>query len=111
MSDADDPGIVEGLAAIAITVAEMGGDDGEVRTQVLSMMARLRVDDPAQVLRAAARAVSQLPTPIEESADDTERQREVRRLLGVTPAEDQLVAALRGRDVLEKLAREFDKSR
>ena len=108
MTEEADPRIVEGLAAIAVTVAEMGGTNDDIRAQLISMMFKLHIDDPAEVLRAAAAAVGRLPTPMEESAGDTERQRGLRALLGVTSAEDQLAAGLRGRDMLEKLAAEFD---
>lgn len=111
MGDAHDLRITEGLAAIAISVAEMGGSDEDIKAQVMSMIAALRVDDPTAVLRAAAGAVARLPAPLEESSDKSERHRRVREMLGVKSAEEQLVASLRGREVLERMASDFEAGR
>lgn len=106
----DNETIVAGLAVIATSTAEMGGSADEVKAAVAHMMMRLRIEpgEYVAVLRAAAAAVSRLPQAPEESAEETERSRAIRELLGVTSADDQLSAALVGRECLEEMADHFD---
>lgn len=107
MGDADDRRIVEGLAATAVAAAEMGESDDAICAQLAAWLTTLRVDDPVAVVRAAAQAVGGMPQPISESAAETERARPIREMLGVQSADEQLVAALRARECLERLANDL----
>lgn len=106
MADAKDPGIVEGLAAIATSVAEMGGTDDDIRAGVANMMLQLHIADHevVDVLRAVVASISKMPQPMTESAEKTERRRHVREMLGVQSAEEQLLAMMRAREVVQQLA-------
>jgi hypothetical protein len=85
----------------------MTGDEHEVRRQVLALLESLHISDEAPaVLRAAARTVADVP-PHLESAEETERSRHIREMLGVKSAEEQLTAMLVAREVLESLAEEL----
>jgi hypothetical protein len=63
---------------------------------------------PSGAFGDAALAISTLPQPLSETAVKTERLREIREQLGVTSAETYLTASLSAREVLEKLAAEFE---
>ncbi|MBT1631492.1 hypothetical protein [Curtobacterium flaccumfaciens] len=88
----------EGLAAIATTAFERGLDDGAAETEVLQWWRAL--GSPPGVLRAAVEAIATQPQPLEE----TTQEAALRESLGGTPVTDQLVAALRARELLERLA-------
>ena len=105
MNDSENPVIVEGLAARASTVFEMGKDDAEAREDVIAWWERL--GRPSGVFHAAAEAMKDLPQPLNESADTIERMRSIRESLDVTSADKSLVSALQGRELLERLAAEF----
>ena len=100
----DHTAIVEGLAAIASTLAEMGTSDDEALAQLRAWIVRLNVN--AATIRDAATAMSSMPQPLEETAEQTERARPIREMLGVTSAAEELAAALRAREWLEQLAGE-----
>lgn len=99
----NDPLAFEGLAAIAITAAEMGATDEELVAAVGSMMLRLGMGTPDEV-RAVAVAIGRLPQPLDEGAYERERRRPIEEMLGVTSPEDQLAASLRARAALEAFA-------
>lgn len=105
MEDSENPVIVEGLAVIAQTIFEMGGDDVQARQALVTRW--MQLGSAPGVFLAAANAMKNLPQPLVESAEETERAREVRAMLGVTTADESLVAALRARETLEQLAREL----
>lgn len=96
----------EGLSAIAITSFEMGSDSDRAREAVLVMWEQL--GRPRDLFKAAAETVSHSPQPMPETAGETERTRYIREMLGVTSAEDALISMLSARELLEKLAAEFD---
>lgn len=96
--------VIEGLAAIATSLAEAGMPEPDAHAQLVAWIERLGVD--AATVRAAAAEVARQPQPLEETAEETERARPIREMLGVTSAEDQLIAALRAREWLEQLADE-----
>ena len=109
MSDAENTEIIEGLAAIANGLAEMGESDEEIRRHMRGHLARRQITTEAPaVLRAAAECITRMPQPLLESAEETERRRPIEEMLGLTSAEDQLAAMLRAREVLENLARDFE---
>ncbi|HEV7949071.1 MAG TPA: hypothetical protein VGP24_04810 [Glaciihabitans sp.] len=105
MNDSENPVIVEGLAAFAVSMFEMGKDDAGVRDEVIAWWNQF--GRPAGLFRVAADAVKELPQPLSESPETIERMRPIREALGVTSADDSLTAALKGRELLERLAREF----
>lgn len=105
MEDRENRIIVEGLAVIAQTVFEMGADENQAREAVVEKWTQL--GGAPGVFMAAANAMKDLPQPLVESAEKTERAREIREWLKVTSAEESLTAALRARELLERLAREL----
>lgn len=101
--------IVEGLGALAVSLAEMGVDEDVARAQLVAMMGRVHEFKP-DVLREAAQAISSFPQPLEESADELERTRAIREMFGVPSASEELEASLRAREWLERLAADLDKT-
>lgn len=99
--------IVEGLGAMAVSLAETGEDEDTARRQLVGMMLQLHETD-VEVLREAAEAISSFPQPIDESTDELERARPIREMLGVRSASEDLEASLRARDWLERLANDLD---
>lgn len=99
--------IVEGLGAMAVSLAETGEDEDTARRQLVGMMLQLHETD-VEVLREAAEAIASFPQPIDESADELERARPIREMLGVRSASEDLEASLRARDWLERLANDLD---
>ena len=99
--------IASGLAAVAVTISEMGlKSDEEARAEILSWMAALEAPSAKLALDAAAE-VSRLPQPPSMSTTRAERyERGMKALGGVTPS-DQLAAALRAREWLEQIAAEL----
>jgi hypothetical protein len=85
----------------------LGEDEDTARRQLVGMMLRLYETD-VEVLREAAQAISSFPQPIDESADELERARPIREMLGVRSASEDLEASLRARDWLERLAHDLD---
>jgi hypothetical protein len=105
MEDKDNPVITDGLAVEAMTLVEMGADVQTVREKLVARWVQL--GRPPGVFLGAARAMSALPQPPVESVQATERAAPVRAMLGVTSAEESLVAQLSGREILEGLAGEL----
>lgn len=102
--------ITEGLAAFASSFCETGLTDDEVKAGIERQCLALHLDaeDVLTLLREAAEALRHLPQPIYESAEDTERARPIRVMLGVTSAEDQLAATLRAGELLQQMADEIE---
>jgi hypothetical protein len=98
---------LEGLAATAVTVAEMGGSDVEIVQTVRAQMSALGMAT-VQVVREVIATVAQLPQPPDESADVRERRRPIEDMLGVASPEAQLASAMRARAVLEAFAEQLD---
>lgn len=105
MNSENDRIIIEGLAAWAESGFAMGWTRERVRDNVLEQWERTGRLPGA--FAAAAEAVANGPQPLLESAEETERARPIREMLGVQPAEEILVAALEGRELLKELAAEF----
>lgn len=99
--------VIEGLAATAVTLAERDERESTALAYLRDLSAQVGGGTP-QVFRAAAAAITGMPQPPLESAEETERARPLRRMLGVQDVEDQLMAALRGREWLLRLADELD---
>ena len=100
--------VVDGVAAAAIYYAEMGYPEDVARSWLLARLQQVGATD-AEVVRDAAESVARQPQPLEESAEETERARPIREMLGVTSAEDQLSAALTAREWLERLAADLSR--
>lgn len=94
---------LEGLAAIAVTVAEMGGTPEDVMARVGPYLFKLGLATGDDV-RAVAAAIARLPQRMNESAEIRERRKPIERMLGLTSAEEALVASLTAREALETLA-------
>lgn len=105
MDDNEDPMIVEGMAAIALTAFEMGKDAAGAREDLVAMWQDL--GRPTNLFQAAAVSISGMPQPLSESPEVIERMRPIRESFGVTSADASLVAALQGRELLEGLAAEL----
>ena len=100
--------VVDGVAAAAIYFAEMGYPEDVARGWLLARLQQVGATD-AEVVRDAAESVARQPQPVEESAEETERARPIREMLGVTSAEDRLSAALTAREWLERLAADLSR--
>lgn len=99
--------VVEGLALTAVTLAERH----ERETTALGYLRDLSDQvggRTAEVFRMAAAAITRMPQPPLESAEETERALPMRKVRGVQSAEDQLAAALLGREWLTRLADELE---
>ncbi len=99
--------MIDGLAATAVTLAERH----ERETSALGYLRDLAEQVGAcssATFRAAAAAITRMPQPPLESAEETERALPMRTTLGVQSAEDQLAAALLGREWLTRLAEELE---
>lgn len=97
--------LAQGLAALATGFFEMGHSEAEVREKLLRQWTGLQ--EPGGLFAAAATEVGGQPQPLVESAEKTERMRDIRTMLGVQGAQEQLLAAMNARDLLERLGREF----
>ncbi len=102
----DETIVAEGLASFASTFFAMGDPPEVVRRKLIAHWESL--GRPPGAFGDAAQAISTLPQPLTETAEKTERLREIREQLGVTSAETYLTASLSAREVLEKLAEDFD---
>ena len=107
MSDEQLQVVVEGLAATAVTLAERDEREANALGYLRDLAAQVGQRTPP-VFRSAAAAITNMPQPPLESADETERARPLRQMLGVQSAEDKLAAALKGREWLLRLAAELE---
>ena len=99
--------MIEGLAATAVALAERDEWEVDALRYLRDMTAQVSGRTP-QVFRAAAAAITCMPLPPVESAEETERAAPMRRMLGVQCVEDQLTSALQGREWLLLLAEEIE---
>lgn len=103
--------IVAGMAAFAVTFAQMGDTEEEARAQLVGyMQIQLRLDqaDAARVLRAAADSITSSPQPPDDSPSRLERGRPVREMLGVAEPSEYLAASLTAREWVERLATDLE---
>jgi hypothetical protein len=99
--------MVQGLAATAIALAERNECESDALSCMLALSAQVGGQTP-QVFRAAAAAITAMPLPPVESAEETERARPLRTMLGVQSVEDQITSALLGREWLLRMADELE---
>ena len=95
--------VADSLASAAIYFAEMGYPEDLARSRLVALLQQGGATDH-EVVREAAEAVARQPQPREESAEETERARPIREMLGEPSAEDRLSAALTAREWLQRLA-------
>lgn len=107
MADESEAVVVRGLAFTAVALAERHQAEGTALLHLREFAEQMGACT-APVFRAAAAAVAELPQPPLESAEETERAREERKVRGRPSAEDQLSAALQGREWLARLADELE---
>jgi hypothetical protein len=98
----DDPTAL-GLATMAQTGFELGGDHDEVAHDIRAMWEHLGAPDGA--FDAAARAIAKLPQRPEVPLAEQPRRRRLERAFGINPVEVELAAALSARELLETMAR------
>jgi hypothetical protein len=103
--------IIDCLAVRAVALVETGATEREAHAELIIDLTRLGVVDVVAVVREAADAVTRLPQPADESVEEIERARPVRVLLGVPSAIQELEAALRGKEWLERLAENLETGR
>lgn len=96
----------EGVAAASVTSVEMGKTDGETRRQVLLWMQHTGYTD-APFLLEVATAITRQPQPVNWPVEGQETREQIERMLGVVSANDQLLAALRARELVTALAEEL----
>src|SRR6266567_1076285 len=104
--------IIDGTAAIAVTLAEMGHTEDEARQQIVGyLVQRLQIDaqDLVSVIREAAYSIASFPQPLDEPAERLERGRRIRAMLGLPEPTDALASTLRAREWLERLADELNR--
>lgn len=106
MTDEELRGIVDGLVATAMTLAERKEPESNALAYLRDLSAQAG-GRTALVFREAANGITNLPQPPLESAEETERSRAARQASGIPSAEDQLAAALLAREWLTRLAEEL----
>jgi hypothetical protein len=99
----DDQRALEGLAARAVALIELGRTDAEVVADLASYLARFDMRT-AEAVRGVAAAIGRLPRPAEQPVDEQERSRPKEQMLGVPSAEEELEAMRRARAVLQEYA-------
>ena len=99
--------IVEGLAAVAVALAEMGATEAEMQ-EALERTGALRRPRHAAVLGDVVAAISALPQPLDEPADELERAQPLRDLLGLASLAEELAATLHAREWVQHLADDLD---
>ncbi|WIE79357.1 MULTISPECIES: hypothetical protein [Curtobacterium] len=93
----------QGLATMASTGFEFGGDPDQVAHDVRAMWEQL--GRPVGAFEAAARAIAVLPQRPEVPIADQARRRAFEQAIGINPVEVELAAAMSARELLERMAR------
>lgn len=84
----------------------MGYRGADLKAAIRQQLDALGERDPGLVVNAAA-AVRSMPQPLDETVADPERAEQIRQMLGLASAHDQLEAMLAAREALEDVAREL----
>lgn len=103
--------IVQGMAAFAVTFAQMGDSEEEARAKLVGYMQvqlRLNQADAIRVLRAAADSIASSPQPPDDSTERLERGRPIREMLGVPEPSEYLAASMQAREWVQRLATDFE---
>jgi hypothetical protein len=96
----------QGLATMASTGFEFGGDADQVAHDVRTMWEHL--GRPEGAFDAAARAIAVLPQRPEVPVSMQAERARLERAFGINPVEVELAAALSARELLERMARTCD---
>ncbi len=107
MSDEQRRILVDGLAVTAVALAERHERETNALGYLRDLAEQMGVRS-APVYREAAAAITHMPQPPLESAEETEQALAMRRTLGIPGVEDKLAAALLGREWLTRLAEELE---
>lgn len=107
MTDEERQVVVDGLVETAVTLAERHERD-DTALRHLRDLAEQVGSSSADVFREAADAITRLPLPPLESAEETARLLPLRRMRGEQTVEERLAAALAGREWLTRLAEEME---
>lgn len=99
--------LIEGLAATAVALAERHERE-TTALRYLSDLSEQVGGRTVAVFREAAALITRMPQPPLETAEETERALPMRKRRGIQSAEDQLAAALLGREWLMRLADELE---
>jgi hypothetical protein len=108
MPGPDDERALEGLAARAVALVELGRTDAEVVADLDAYLTRFDMRT-AEAVRAVAAAIGRLPRPSERPVDGREQPRPEEQVLGVPSAEEELEAMLRAMAVLQEYATHLEK--
>lgn len=103
--------VLVGIAAETLTLCEMHQsaydatiNDQDIISEAARQLRQFGMLTPDYAL-AAASAVNALPQPLDEPAEERARREPIEKMLGLTSPEDQLIAAIRAKELLEELAR------
>jgi hypothetical protein len=99
--------IIDGLAATAIALAERRERESTALAYLRDLSEQVG-SRSAVAFREAADAITKMPQPPLESAEETERALPMRKMRGEMSVEDRLAAALLGREWLTRLAEELE---
>lgn len=94
--------LIEGIAAKAVTLAEMGASEAEARATLIEDLKRTGAG--IDIVRQAARKIRRLPQPVDEPADEAARTEFFREMVGATTPTQELEAQLRAQEWLQRLA-------
>lgn len=94
------------LASAAVSVCGTWSEADKRRSEVLAYW-RASFGSPPGLLSAAAEAVAALPKPIPDEVNDIERMEQIRKMLGASSPEEELLVMIDARELLQELAREF----
>jgi hypothetical protein len=106
----DDPAeretLVEGLAVLTLSTVDMFDSDTDVYKLLVTELHKRGVITPAEVCEIAA-AISGVPQPPDEPADARQYRIPLEQYLGLKSTEQELLDALRAREILERIADAF----
>lgn len=106
----DDPAereaLVEGLAVLTLSTVDMFDNDMKAYELLVTELQKRGVTTPAEVGEIAT-AISGLPQPPDEPADAREYRIPLEQYLGLKSPEQELLDALRAREILQRIADAF----
>lgn len=106
----DDPAerasLVEGLAVLALSTVDMFDSDMQACKLLVTELQKRGVTAPAEIGEIAT-AIAGLPQPSDEPADAREYRIPLEQYLGLKSPEQELLDALRAREILQRIADAF----
>lgn len=94
---------LDGLAARAVALVELGWTDAQVVADLDSYLARFEIRT-SETVRGVAAAIDRLPRPAERPVDEREQRRPEEQAFRMPSAEEELEAILRARAVVQEYA-------